>query len=160
MPHIGELAPDFELLNQERQPIRLSDLRGKKVVIFAVSKAHTYGCTKQACGFRDAFPRFADEGAVVLGVSADSPDVLRAWKERNNLPYDLLSDPDHTMLEPWGAWGKKVLFVNLPMTQHSYWVIDENGVLVDQQIFVPPTQGASRALDALMSIPQTEAVLE
>src|SRR5690606_19777985 len=106
MPAVGEKAPDFELKNQNGETVRLSDYRGRKVVLFAFPKAFTSGCTAQACGLRDSFPLLENVNATVLGLSPDPPEDLKAWKEAENLPYDLLSDPDHTVLEQWGAWGE------------------------------------------------------
>ena len=81
MPAIGQQAPDFELLNQEGQPQRLSDLRGRRVILFAYPKAATPGCTTQACGFRDNFPQIEAGAAVVLGISPDEPAALLKWKQ-------------------------------------------------------------------------------
>lgn len=150
MPSVGEKAPDFELRNQDGQPVRLSDLRGKKVVLFAFPKAATPGCTKQACGFRDTFPRIEAVDAVVLGLSPDSPDDLLKWKQAENLPYMLLSDPDHAVLEAWGAWGEKTSYGKTYMgVIRSHWVIDETGTVIDAQIKVSPEDSVSRALKAL-----------
>ncbi len=150
MPSVGEKAPDFELKNQDGQPVRLSDLRGKKVVLFAFPKAGTPGCTKQACGFRDTFPRIEAADAVVLGLSPDSPDDLLKWKQAENLPYMLLSDPDHRVLEAWGAWGEKTSYGKTSIgVIRSHWVIDETGTIIDAQIKVSPEDSVSRALKVL-----------
>ncbi|MCA0453817.1 MAG: peroxiredoxin [Chloroflexi bacterium] len=150
MPNVGEVAPDFELLNQEGQPVRLSDLRGKKVVIFAFPKANTGGCNAQACAFRDELPRIQSKNAVVFGVSTDSVETLKGWKQSKKLQYDLLSDPKHTFLDAWGAWGIPVLsLIKIPMTMRSYWVIDENGKLIDAQVGVAPTDSVDKAIKAL-----------
>lgn len=146
MPMVGEQAPDFELLNQDGQPVKLSDFRGHKVVLFAYPKAGTSGCTTQACGFRDEFPRIDGANAVVLGLSPDAPDALRKWKDAENLPYDLLSDPDHAVLEAWGAWGEKSNYGKTYMgVIRSHWIIDENGVVADAQIKVSPTDSVALA---------------
>ena len=92
---IGDMAPDFALPNQDGDTIKLSDYRGKKVVIFAFPKAGTMGCTQQACAFRDALPELQDANAVVFGVSADSLPELQSFKKKQNLTYDLLSDASH-----------------------------------------------------------------
>lgn len=153
MPTIGEAAPDFELLNQGSIPVRLSDFRGTRVIIFAFPKANTMGCNNQACSFRDVFPRIESHNAVVLGVSSDSVDVLAGWKQRQKLPYDLLSDPDHKMLDAWDAWGFKLFVIKLPISAtRSYWVIDERGILVDQQIGVRPQESVDKALAAVESL--------
>jgi peroxiredoxin Q/BCP len=108
MPRIGDTAPDFELLNQDGRPVRLSDYYGQKVVLFVFPKANTMGCNAQACGFRDEFETIHAHNAVILGLSTDSPDTLEEWKRSKKLPYDLLSDPERTVIEPWGAYGMKV----------------------------------------------------
>ena len=150
MPAVGEKAPDFALQNQDGQIVRLSDFRGKKVVLFAFPKANTPGCTKEACGFRDAFPRIEIANAVVLGISPDTPADLRAWKDQERLPYDLLSDPDHSVLEAWGAWGEKSMYGKTYMgVIRSHWIIDEEGTVVDAQIKVSPTDSVERAVKFL-----------
>ena len=146
MPQVGEKAPDFELKNQDGKTVRLSDYRGKKVVLFAFPKAGTSGCTTQACGLRDEFPRIQSANAVVLGLSPDEPDDLLKWKQTENLPYDLLSDPDHAVLDAWGAWGEKSMYGKTYMgVIRSHWIIDEEGVVVDAQIKVSPTESVERA---------------
>lgn len=150
MPTVGEIAPDFELLNQAGQAVRLSDYRGSRVIVFAFPKANTMGCNQQACSFRDVFPHIESHNAVVLGVSSDSVDTLAEWKARKNLQYDLLSDPDHKMLDAWDAWGFNLLFIKLPISAtRSYWVIDEHGILVDQQIGARPQESVDKALAAV-----------
>ena len=152
MPAVGEPAPDFELQNQAGKKIRLSDYRGQKVVIFAFPKANTPGCNQQACSFRDAWPQIEAKDAVVLGVSADSVDDLAAWKTLKKLPYDLLSDPDHKMLTAWGAWGIDLRIFKLPVAAtRSCWVIDEQGILVDQQIGIRPRESVEKALAVVQS---------
>lgn len=107
---IGDMAPAFELQNQDGQLVKLSDFRGKKVILFAYPKASTPGCTTQACGFRDQFPKVSAANVVVLGISPDSPKEQKRWKERENLPYDLLCDTEHSVLEAYGVWGEKSMF--------------------------------------------------
>lgn len=153
MPKIGEAAPDFELLNQDGKLVRLSDLRGTRVIIFAFPKANTMGCNNQACSFRDVFPQIESQNVVVFGVSSDSVDVLAGWKRRQKLQYDLLSDPDHQMLEAWDAWGFKLFIIKLPISAtRSYWVIDEHGILVAQQIGVRPKESVDKALAAVEAL--------
>ncbi|MCA9912939.1 MAG: peroxiredoxin, partial [Anaerolineae bacterium] len=110
MPAVGEKAPDFELPNQDGEMVKLSDFRGKRVLLFAYPKAGTSGCTTQACGLRDEFPRFEAANAIILGISPDEPKALRKWKDKEQLPYDLLSDPEHKVLEEWGVWGEKSMY--------------------------------------------------
>jgi peroxiredoxin Q/BCP len=150
MPQIGQPAPDFELPNQDGKPIRLSDYRGHKVILFVFPKANTAGCNAQACGFRDEFPRFEEANAVVLGLSADSTETLKQWKQDKNLPYDLLSDPDYAVQKVWGARGLSLLnVVDIPLTLRSHWVIDENGVITDMQVGVSPGNSVKKALGAI-----------
>lgn len=150
MPAPGEHAPDFELLNQNGKPVKLSDFRGQKVILFAYPKADTPGCTTQACGFRDEFPRVQAGNAVVLGISPDKPQDLLKWKQKQNLPYDLLSDPDHAVLDAWGAWGEKSMYGKRYFgVIRSHWVIDENGVILDEQLKVSPEDSVMRAVESL-----------
>jgi thioredoxin-dependent peroxiredoxin len=147
MPNKGEPAPDFELLNQDGQPVRLSDFRGRKVILFAYPRADTSGCTIQACGFRDQLPNFGEANAVILGISDDPVADLKKWQQKQNFTYDLLSDPDHKVLEQYGAWGEKVNYgKNYMGTIRSHWVIDENGNILDERIKISPTDSVEQAL--------------
>jgi len=153
MPDIGKMAPDFELKNQDNELVRLSHYRGKKVIIFAFPKANTMGCNNQACSFRDVFPQIASKNALVFGVSSDSTATLAAWKQRQQLQYDLLSDPQHKMLDAWDAWGIDLKLFKVPLgATRSYWVIDEKGILVDQQIGVGPAESVEKALASVERI--------
>ncbi|MCY4072767.1 MAG: peroxiredoxin [Chloroflexi bacterium] len=153
MPDIGKIAPDFELKNQDNELVRLSDYRGKRVIIFAFPKANTMGCNNQACSFRDVFPQITSKNALVFGVSSDSTATLAAWKKRKQLQYDLLSDPEHKMLDAWDAWGIDLKLFKLPLgATRSYWVIDEKGILVDQQIGVGPAESVEKALGSVERI--------
>jgi peroxiredoxin Q/BCP len=149
MPAVGEMAADFELLNQDSKPIKLSDFRGKKVILFAFPKADTPGCTTQACGFRDSLPKLKLDGVVVLGISNDEPKALLKWKQKQNLPYDLLSDPEHKVLEAWGVWVEKSMYGKKYMgTQRSHWVIGEDGKFIDVQPKVSPEDSVKLAVAA------------
>lgn len=147
---IGQPVPDFTLPNQDGQPVKLSDFRGKKVVVFAFPKANSMGCNAQACGFRDEMEAFRTSNAVVFGLSCDSQKELKAWQAGKGLSYDLLSDPKHQVVDAWGAWGQPLFgLISVPMIKRSYWVIDENGVLIDQQINVMPGTSVKKALEAV-----------
>ena len=150
MPNVGEKAPDFELPNQDGKLVKLSDFLGKKVILFAYPKADTPGCTTQACGFRDNFPKIQADNAVVLGISADTPADQLKWKQKQNLPYDLLSDVDHKVLEAWGIWGEKTNYGKTYFgITRSHWVIDENGVVIDEQIKISPENSVAQAIGAI-----------
>jgi peroxiredoxin Q/BCP len=148
MPAIGEIAPDFELLDQDGKTTRLSDFRGQTVILFAYPKADTPGCTKQACGLRDAWPTFQAKNATVIGISPDAPKALKKWKEKEKLPYTLVSDPDHTVLEVWGAWGEKSRDGKKYMgVIRSHWVIGPDGKIVDAQPGVSPQHSIDAAVE-------------
>lgn len=147
MIEIGDPAPDFALPNQDGETVRLRDLRGKKVLLFAYPKANTGGCTKQACGFRDAMPSITAADAVVLGLSPDAPAALKRWQEKESLPYDLLSDPDHEVLEAFGVWGEKSMYGRKYMgVIRSHFVIGEDGTLLDVQRKVSPAKSIDKGV--------------
>lgn len=107
-PKIGNLAPVFSLPNQDGQIISLKDFRDRKIVVlYFYPAAMTPGCTTQACGLRDSAKQLAKLDTVVLGVSKDLPAKLLRFRERDQLNFDLLSDPDHAVCDKYGAWGPK-----------------------------------------------------
>ena len=106
-PKLGNLAPAFSLLNQDGNNVFLKDYRGRRVVLYFYPRAMTPGCTVQACGVRDSAKLLAKANAVVLGVSPDQPKSLLKFRERDQLNFDLLSDPDHAVAEKYGVWGLK-----------------------------------------------------
>jgi peroxiredoxin Q/BCP len=101
----GDAAPDFSALDADSAKVRLRDLRGERVLLYAYPAALTPGCTTQACDFRDRLSSFA--GLTVLGLSPDEPSTLATFRDKEALPFTLLSDPDHSVLESYGAWGEK-----------------------------------------------------
>src|SRR5918912_4503995 len=103
----GQEAPDFDLLSDEGERVRLTDLRGKPVVLYFYPRDDTPGCTRQACGIRDAYGDFERAGAVVLGVSPDDASSHVKFKEKYGLPFTLLADPDHAVAEQYGVWREK-----------------------------------------------------
>ncbi len=146
MPKIGTKAPSFTLLNQRSEKVKLSDHLGGKVVLFAFPKANTPGCTAQACGFSEALPRFTLQGAVILGISPDAPAALARWKEQQGLTFDLLSDPDHKVLEKWGAWGEKSMYgKQYEGVIRSHWIVGEDGRILDERIKVSPADSVALA---------------
>ena len=152
MVQVGDKVPELALANQDGKTVKLSDFRGRKVVLFAYPKADTPGCTQQACGFRDETPRLDAAGAVVLGLSPDPPAKLRKWKDKVSLPYDLLSDPGHEMLEALGAWGEKSMYGKKYMgVIRSHWIVDEEGRFADVRIKVSPKESVETATRFLSS---------
>ncbi|MDE2854942.1 MAG: thioredoxin-dependent thiol peroxidase [Chloroflexota bacterium] len=150
MPATGEMAPDFELLNQRGESVKLSDYRGQKVLLFAYPKAGTSGCTVQACGFRDNLAQIETAAAVVLGLSPDEPAALAKWVEDEGLQYDLLSDPEHQVLEAWSAWGERSMYGRKYMgVIRSHWIIGEDGRVLDEQLKVSPKKSIEKALKFL-----------
>ena len=150
MPAVGDIAPDFDLLNQKGESVKLSDYRGKTVLLFAYPKAGTSGCTTQACGFRDNFAQIETADAVVLGLSPDEPAALAKWIEKESLQYDLLSDPEHQVLEAWDAWGEKSMYGKKYMgVIRSHWIIGENGAVLDAQVKISPKKSIEKALKFL-----------
>ncbi|QLB20278.1 thioredoxin-dependent thiol peroxidase [Vespertiliibacter pulmonis] len=104
---VGEQAPDFTLLDQDEQPVSLSQFRGQRVLVYFYPKALTPGCTTQACGLRDSKSELDDLNVVVLGISPDLPKKLSQFIEKKALNFTLLSDPDHQVAEKFGVWGEK-----------------------------------------------------
>ena len=149
----GDTLPDLELANQDEETVRLRDYRGRKLLLFAYPKAATPGCTKQACGFRDRLPQITAAGAAVVGLRPDPPAALKRWQEAEGLTYDLLSDPEHELLEALGAWGEKSMYGNKYMgVIRSHWVVDEEGRIEEAQVKVGPAKSielASKYLAAL-----------
>ena len=144
---VGDLAPDFELPGDGGQTIKLSDFRGKRVVLYFYPKDDTPGCTTQACGFRDAYPQIEEQNAVVLGISPDGVKSHQKFKTKHNLPFILLADEDHAVAEAYGVWGKKSMYGREYMgIIRSHFVIDEKGKLADIQVEVSPTDSVQRAL--------------
>ena len=106
-PKIGNLAPAFSLSDQDGKTVSLKDFKGKRVVLYFYPRAMTPGCTVQACGLRDSAKVLAKLNTVALGVSPDQPKSLLKFRERDQLNFDLLSDPDHAIAEKYGVWAMK-----------------------------------------------------
>jgi thioredoxin-dependent peroxiredoxin len=144
---IGKSAPAFKLQNQDGRQVKLADFKGRTVVLFAYPKAATSGCTRQACGFRDSYEAVQAAGAVVLGLSPDQPAALKRWQQKENLPFDLLSDPDHAVLAKYGAWGQKSMYgKSYEGVIRSHFIIGPDGKLRDQQLKVSPADSVARAV--------------
>jgi peroxiredoxin Q/BCP len=107
---VGDAAPDFTLPTADGGTVRLSDLRGRHVVVYFYPRASTPGCTTQACDFRDSLASLQGAGYTVLGISPDAPAQLTKFAEDQSLTFPLLSDPEHAVLEQYGAWGEKTMY--------------------------------------------------
>lgn len=149
-PLQNQMAPDFTLPTQDGASVTLSDLRGKRVILYFYPKADTPGCTAQACDFRDRQPQIQERGAIVLGVSPDPVDEVKAFHEKFGLPFDLLADEDHSVCEAYGVWKLKQMFGN------EYWGVERSTFLIDaegrvEQVFrrVNPEGHANELIDAL-----------
>ncbi len=125
---VGDKAPAFGLKNTEGKTVKLSDHKGKKVVLYFYPKDMTPGCTKEACGFRDNDAQLKKRGVVVLGVSGDDQSSHQKFTEKYSLPFTLLSDPDHEMMSKYDAWGEKSMYGKKFMgVLRITYVIDEDG---------------------------------
>jgi len=145
---VGDKVPDFTLTADDGRQVSLSDFRGQKVVLYFYPKAGTPGCTKQACAVRDVYPRIESEGAVVIGISPDSPEALREFRDEHDLPFILLSDPDHAVAEAYGAWGEKKMFGKTTMgIIRSSFFIDEEGKIAGAWYKVKPEATVPNALE-------------
>jgi peroxiredoxin Q/BCP len=148
--NVGDLAPDFSLLSDTGETVRLSDLRGRRVVLYFYPKDDTSGCTTQACGFRDAYLEIEEKNAIVLGISPDGVKSHQKFKTKHNLPFTLLVDEDHSASEAYGVWQEKSMYGKKYMgIVRSHFVVDEHGRLVDVQIKVSPTDSVAKALAVL-----------
>jgi thioredoxin-dependent peroxiredoxin len=146
----GDTAPDFELAEQDGNPVNLSDHRGSPVVLYFYPKADTPGCTTQACGIRDRGADYTAANAVVLGVSPDSPDALRKFADKHGLPFTLLGDEDHSVAESYGTWVEKKNYGKTYMgVQRSTFVIDPDGVVRHVIPRVKPDTHDQKVLAAL-----------
>ena len=147
---VGDPAPDFTAVTDEGKTVKLSDYRGKRVVVYFYPKDDTPGCTTQACSFRDNYVQLEERNAVVLGISPDDQMSHQKFKMKFNLPFTLLVDEDHAITDAYGAWGEKTSFGITSMgVIRSQVVIDENGKVAATKYNVKPDESVPNALDAL-----------
>ncbi len=128
MLKVGDTAPDFTALDDSGRKVRLKDFRGRQVVLYFYPKDNTPGCTQEACDFRDRHAAFAARGAVVLGVSVDPVASHAKFKTKHGLPFPLLSDEDHHLVEAYGVWKEKSLYCRKFMgIERTTFLIGEKG---------------------------------
>jgi peroxiredoxin Q/BCP len=126
-PDVGDMAPDFTLPNQDGETVSLSDSKGDRIVLYFYPKDFTSGCTKEACSFRDMYPDYEGEDAVIIGVSTDSVESHRKFADKHQLPFTLLSDEDRKVSEKYGVYKEKNIFGKKRMgIVRSTFLIDEN----------------------------------
>lgn len=125
---VGDKAPDFSLKSDKEETVKLSSYKGKKVVIYFYPKDDTPGCTKEACSFRDGFSEIQKKGAIILGVSTDSVESHKKFKEKYHLNFQLLSDADKKVVNAYGVWKEKAMYGKKYMgIERTTFVMDENG---------------------------------
>ena len=146
-------APDFALSDAEGRSVRLSDFRGQWVVLYFYPRDNTPGCTRQACAFAAAYDGLRQKGAVVVGVSKDSAASHKKFAEKHGLPFVLLSDPDHAVLELYDVWKEKKQYGKVSMgTVRSTYIIDPEGVIRRAMPKVKPDTNAADVLAALAEL--------
>jgi peroxiredoxin Q/BCP len=148
----GIPAPDFELLDDTGQSRRLSEFRGKSVVLYFYPEDDTPGCTKEACAFRDDYSAYEKAGVVILGVSPDSPESHAKFKAKYQLPFPLLADPGHKICEAYGVWGpKQFMGKEYEGVLRTTFLIDPQGNIVRVFEQVRPSEHSAELLQALQA---------
>lgn len=138
---VGQKAPAFSGVDQDGKKVSLNELKGSKLVLYFYPEDDTPTCTIQACNLRDNYSLLKKSGFKVIGVSPDAEDKHRKFREKYDLPFTLLADPQHKIIEKYGVWGEKNLYGRKYMGIHrTTFVIDENGVI--QKIFLRPKNKA------------------
>jgi thioredoxin-dependent peroxiredoxin len=146
----GDVAPDFELPDQDGNPVSLSGLRGRKVVLYFYPRADTPGCTTQACGVRDHLPDYDRADAVVLGVSPDPVEAVKRFHDKQGLNFTLLADEDHAVAERYGVWVEKSRYGKTSWgVERTTFLLDEDGRVTRVLRRVKPDEHDRLVLDAL-----------
>ncbi len=149
-PGVGDEAPDFTLLTDAGTPLTLSALRGRTVVLYFYPRDDTAGCTTQACGLRDAFPRLAGVDATILGVSPDGVRSHQRFRAKHQLPFALLADTEHAVAERYGVWVEKSLYGRRFWgTERTTFVIGPDGRIRHVLAKVRPAAHAAAVAAAL-----------
>jgi peroxiredoxin Q/BCP len=148
----GDRAPAISLLDQHGKAVKLSQFKGKRVVLYFYPKADTPGCTTQSCALSEALPMMKKLGAVVIGVSPDSPEKQKKFDEKYGLGFALLADTEHEVAEAYGVWGEKVNYGRKYMgIVRSAFVIDEKGKLAGVFYKVSPKDTVAKVTSVLES---------
>jgi thioredoxin-dependent peroxiredoxin len=146
----GDKAPSFKLTDQSGKTVKLSDFKGKKVLVYFYPKADTPGCTKQACSVRDAEPDLQVDGVVAIGISPDKPGKQKKFDEKYGLGFPLLSDEDHSVAKVYGVWGTKKMYgKSYEGIIRSSFLIDEKGIILQAWYKVSPADTAPNVSKAL-----------
>ena len=152
----GDKAPDFELRDQDDNPVKLTDHAGQTVVLYFYPRADTPGCTTHACGIRDRSREYEAAGAIVIGVSPDEPAALRKFADKHDLPFTLLGDPDHAVADAYGVWVEKSMYGKTYMgVQRATFVIDPDGKIAKVFPKVSPKTHDDVVLNALGELQAT-----
>lgn len=129
---VGDTVPNFTTTDQDGNPVALSDFIGKKLIVFFYPKASTPGCTAEACNLRDNYKELQDAGYTLLGVSADSEKRQKNFATKYELPFQLLADEDHSVINAFGVWGpKKFMGKEYDGIHRMTFKVDENGIVTD-----------------------------
>jgi thioredoxin-dependent peroxiredoxin len=137
---VGDTAPAFSLSDADGATVKLSDYKGRKVIVYFYPAASTPGCTKQACDFRDNIAELVSAGLDVIGVSPDKPEKLAKFRDAEKLTFPLLSDPERKVLTAWGAFGEKTMYgKTVQGVIRSTFVVDEKGKIAVAQYNVKAT---------------------
>lgn len=146
----GSQAPDFELKSDAGETMKLSQFRGRPVVLYFYPRDDTPGCTKEACSFRDSYDEYLARDAVILGVSRDGEESHRKFKEKYDLPFTLLSDPDHEVAEAYGVWAEKSMYGRKSMgIVRSTFVIAPDGTVARAMRGIKVPGHSDKVLEAL-----------
>jgi len=147
---VGSKAPAFALKDQDGKTVRLSQFKGKRLVVYFYPKADTPGCTQQSCNLRDAFPQLKRLKATVVGISPDPPEKQKKFDDKYGLGFPLLADTDHAVAEAWGVWAEKSLYGRKFLgINRSAFVVDEKGKLSAAFYKVSPKDTVPKVEEAL-----------
>ena len=153
MLEVGDRAPQFTLHDQDGTKVALKDLKGQPVVVYFYPKDDTPGCTTQACGIRDQWREFEEAGAVVLGISPDDVDSHASFASKHDLPHRLLADPERTVIQKYGAWGKKSMYgKEYEGVIRSSVLVGPNGKVAAVWPKIQPKKHADAVLEAIRAI--------